>query len=144
MLTLKLGTVCEKVIIDANGVASIIGLFSSLSINVVPGMELPANAVAPKEWAAYCLWECTEDEAGREFNQIFEVTSPSVAIGAQTINFTPQMGRLRQNVIANSQGVPVGVPGTIRVTTRVEHAGRTVVEPLEFSFEVVHVQPPNA
>jgi hypothetical protein len=45
----------------------------------------------------------------------------------QTIKFKPEPGKLRQNVIGNSQAVPIGRAGKVTVTTRVEYDGKVVV-----------------
>jgi hypothetical protein len=141
MPTLRLATICEKVIMDTNAVPSLIGLFSELKISVPQGTSFPANAVAPKEWAVFCTWECTMDEAGQEFQQVFVMTSSvdEVFGPPQIIKFTPQRDRLSQNVVANSQGVPIGREGKVTVTTHVELEGRTVVPPLALSFDVRYV-----
>jgi hypothetical protein len=143
MPILKLATICEKVIVDANGVPSLIGLFSQFNVGVPKGTTFPANAVTPKEWALFCLWECSSEEVGCEFHQIFEVTSPGdEQLPPQTIKFKPEPGKLRQNVIGNSQAVPIGRAGKVTVTTRVEYEGKVVVPPVPFTFDVVYVETP--
>jgi hypothetical protein len=141
MPTLKLATICEKVVVDTNSVPSLIGLFSELRISVPQGTTFPSNAVSPKEWAIFCVWECSLDEAGQEFQQVFVMTSPvDEVFGApQRIKFTPQRDKLRQHVIANSQGVPIGREGKVTVTTHVEFEGRTVVPPFTLSFDVRYI-----
>src|SRR5580658_7995864 len=125
MPTLKFATFCEKVIIDANGVASLIMLFEKFQVAVPEGTTFPPNAVAPKEWVLFCSWGCSPEEIGREFHQVFEVTAPEGTLFSppQTIKFTPQVGKLRQNVIANAQAVPIGIPGMLLVRTHVELDG---------------------
>ena len=142
MPTLKLATLCEKVIVDANGVPSLISLFSQFNVSVPTGEAVPENAVAPKEWAMFCLWDCSPEEAGREFSQIFEITMPNGNLFGEprTIRFTPQHDKLRQNVIADAPAVPIGRTGQITVTTRVEVDGRVVVAPISESFVVAYVQ----
>jgi hypothetical protein len=142
MPKLQLATICEKVIVDANGVPTLIGIFNHLNIAIQSGTAFPENAVAPKEWVMFCLWECSPDEVEREFSQVFEVTTPD---GKQfgsptTIRFVAQPGKLRQNVIANSQGVPIGRQGRITVTTHLDLDGRVVLGPMEYGFDVVYVQ----
>jgi len=142
MPTLKLATFCEKVIVDVNGVPSAIGLFSQLNVAVPPATIFPENAIAPKEWAMLFIWECTLEEVGREFSQLFKATTADgKSFGAQsTIKFTPQRDRLRQNVVANSQAVPIGRAGKVTITTHLELDEQIVVSPMEFGFDVVLVK----
>jgi hypothetical protein len=142
MPALKLATFCEKVIIDANSVPSLIGLFSQFKVTVPEGTTFPANAAAPKEWSLFCIWECSPEEAGREFDQVFEVRTPDGSLFSppQTIKMKPQVDKLRQNVIANAQAIPIGLPGMISVTTRVEQNGKVVVAVMTYSFEVLYVK----
>jgi hypothetical protein len=141
MPTLKLAAICEKVIIDANAVASLIGLFSEFKISVPQGTTFPANAAAPKEWATFCIWECSPNEVGQEFHQIFEISAPegTLIFPPQVIKFTPRQDALRQNVIGNAQAIPIGSEGTISVKTRVELNGQTVVPPITLSFKLSYV-----
>jgi hypothetical protein len=141
MPTLKLATLCEKVIIDSNAVPSLIGLFSEFKISVPQGTTLPSNAAAPKEWSIFCIWECSPDEVGQEFHQIIEVNAPEGTLFSPpaTIKFTPLHDRLRQNVVGNSLGVPIGREGPISVTIRLELNGQTVVPPITLSFKLTYV-----
>jgi hypothetical protein len=142
MPTLVLATVCEKVILDANGVPSLISLFSQFNVVVVQGVTLPSNAVAPHDWATFYSWQGTLDEVGLEYEQILEVTGPdgTLSVPPQTIKFTFTSDRLRQHVIGNSQGIPIGKAGIVTVTSRVEHRGQIIVPRSTLSFTIAFVE----
>jgi hypothetical protein len=142
MPTLKLGTLCEKVVIDAHGVPSLISLFSQFNVNIPAGTTFAENALAAKEWAMFSLWECSPEEADREFTQVFEITTPAGELFSppQIIKFRPQHGSLRQNVIANATAVPIGHAGRVTVTSRLELDGQPITESMIYGFDVAYVE----
>jgi hypothetical protein len=120
---------------------SLIAIFSQFKVGIPPGVSFPPNAVAPKEWSMFFLWDCNTEEIDREFQQIFEIVSPdgNQLAPPQIITFTPTTDKLRQNVIANAQAIPIGVPGIISVRTRLEQNGAVIIPEATYSFDVQHV-----
>jgi hypothetical protein len=145
MTTFRWGTICEKVIIDNNGVASLISLFSQFNVGTVTGEEIPSNAVAPKEWALFCIWDHEPSEIGTEFTEVVEVRGPDGNLFAppQSVKVVPQPGRLMSQVTVGFMAVPVGRAGPVTTTIRLEKGGIIVGGPTDFRFDVVHSTGPR-
>lgn len=134
---------CEKVIIAKDEVASLIGLFSKLVIKIPVGTDIPRNAVAPKEWCVFSIWETEPGDERREYTVCTEVLYPDRS------QFVPVM-RNRINVELNKraqtmvqiEGFPVGQPGEHTVRTWIEENNQRVFGPIEFGLglEIIRVE----
>ena len=58
---------CEKVILAKDNVASLIGLFSKIILTVPADTELPKNAVSPKEWAVFSIWDIDPGDEKKQY-----------------------------------------------------------------------------
>jgi len=131
---------CEKVITDANGQTSLIGIIQGIKISVVPQSETPANAVVPNQWAVFAVWQTDANEAGKEFVQMFHILWPngSEFIKTPPLKFKPLHMRRAINYIP-LHGMPVGQKGDLIVRSWVEDgAGIVMTEIIEYKILVEH------
>jgi hypothetical protein len=68
-------TVCERVIVDAKGIPSLINIFQKMHIMIseTPGAQDAAIGI---RWSVFTIWQTTSDEIGKEFTQHTEITAP--------------------------------------------------------------------
>ncbi len=133
--------VCDKVILDANGTASLISLFNEVHAVLASGTEIPPNAVAPKEWAIFVSWKQEPEDAGKEYEQILQIINPDESVFQQTgIKFTFARDKTHHQNTGQVVGFPVGREGTYTVKMWLEHNKVTVFEPLTISLRVKHVR----
>ncbi len=129
---------CEKVIIGKDEVASLIGLFSKIVVKVAPGTEIPPNAVGPKEWWVYSIWETEPGDERREYMLCTEILYPD---GSRF----GEISRLRINVELNKRaqmmvqilGFPIGQPGEHTVRTWIEENQERVFGPIQFGIGLI-------
>src|SRR5260370_11095958 len=67
---------CERVIVDKQGVHSLIEIMRNVSIEAAPG-AIPQNAVAPRPWSIYSMWKASSDEVGKKVEQVYQIYWPS-------------------------------------------------------------------
>lgn len=129
--------VCDKVILDARGTASLISLFNEVHAILQPGTDIPPNAVAPKEWAVYVSWEQEPADAGKEYEQILQIISPDGSVFQQLkFKFTFASDKTHQQNTGNVLGFPIGREGTYTVKMWLEHNNAIVCEPPTISLRV--------
>ena len=138
MLKLYACVACEKVIIDQDGVASLIGLFNRLVLTLQKGQEeIPKNAVAPKEWAVFSSWDAEPGDELKEYLFCMQMFYPDKS----------QFGEIyknKMNVELNKRsqvkmiipGFPVGQPGFYTIRTWIEESNKMIAGPIEFRMEV--------
>lgn len=136
---------CEKVILEqppegsppgTSGVATLVSLFSKMIISVPAGTEIPPNAVAPKEWAVFSLWDVEPGDEHRNYILCTQVSFPDKSqfgeLNKSPINVKPNT---RSQMTIRIPGFPVGRPGPHIVSTWVEENGQKVCGPIEFKIE---------
>jgi hypothetical protein len=135
---------CEKIIIDKNGAHSLITIMSNTDINFAapPGQtlpdEIPTNAVFPREWWVFSMWQPSDDEVGKTFEQVFEVYWPNgEKFGESKIEFTSDE-KVQYNSLLMA-GFPVGQIGNVRVVTWIEKQGSRITEPIDYCLRVKHL-----
>lgn len=74
MPQLILFAACEKVIIDADGLASLITLIEKVQVAVPAGVDLSKPIAVPMRWAVLAVWQLAEQE-WRQFEQKIELVS---------------------------------------------------------------------
>jgi hypothetical protein len=139
---------CEKVIVDRDGMPSLISLFENLHIAPAAGegiIEIPRETITYREWAVFCEWEVNADEVGMTADQIFEMQFPdgTVAPIKGKIPFVfekPGTHRNHQNII----GFPVGQEGAYTIRVWLEKDGKPISEIGTRQMNVVHKIPPGA
>jgi hypothetical protein len=120
MPRLKILTVCERVIIDAqNQLPSLIGIFQKMAVRINPDVPIPENAVSPARWACFALWEHAEEELGIEFAQMWRIMKPNGDLFLENRSvFKIQAATDRQSKnTLDIFGVPISDQGTITVHT---------------------------
>ncbi len=126
---------CEKVVLGKDDVASLIGLFSKLMIEVPSGTEIPSNAVTPKEWCVFSIWDI---DPGDELKELFLCTKILYPDGSQFANVVKTKMKMEpkrrvQNVV-QVPGFPIGQMGDYTILTWIEENEKPVVEPIEFKI----------
>jgi hypothetical protein len=120
--------VCEKVILDESGTASLISLFDTITGGVPQGVTIPPNAIAPKEWVIFVAWQWTDADAGKTYTQSIEMLYPdNTPFGVKnSTTFVIQPGK-RHQFRVQSNGFPIGQIGTYTIRMWLEHNGVEVV-----------------
>lgn len=147
MPRLILFAVCEKVILDNAGNASIINLMHGMEVaSTQQGSiigPIPKNAVSPTPWSIYAIWKPTVDDPGKEFSEKIEILWPDRTVfNSVTAPFRFEANRNHQNT-ANVLGFPVGQMGDVIISMWVEHDGRRIGETSSWTVAVTHKQRPN-
>lgn len=128
---------CEKVILAADSVASLINLFNRIAVVVANETEFPKNAVAPKEWAVFSIWDTEPGDELKDYtfcNQMFYPDQTQFG----------EVHRVKMNIELNKRsqvnlqfvGFPIGQAGQYTVRTWVEENQRVVIDPIEFKIEL--------
>jgi hypothetical protein len=139
---------CEKVIVDREGMPSLIRLFQNINIALSEGQQLeqiPREAITYKEWALFTEWKIDDAEVGTKAEQIFELMYPDNAIaplkGRIPFDFkTPGIHRNHQNII----GFPIGQEGPYTIRVWLERGGQRISEIGTYQMHVVHKIPAGA
>ena len=131
--------VCEKVILDAQGTASLIALFNKVEAQLVSSADpLPANAVAPFPWAIFTSWEMEPDDAEKKFLQVFEILFPDGSTFQEhRVEFVTPKGKTHHQIEARFTAFPIGQQGQYTVTMRLEQDGVKVFESPSIKINVV-------
>lgn len=130
---------CEKVITDQAGVVSLIGLFHKITARPLAGADAPPpNAVIPKEWAIFTLWEVDPSEYGKKYQQAFQTVYPDgTNFGLETrVPITPEQGKRMLQCVALSTAMPISQNGLYTIKTWLEEDGKKIAEPTPISFEI--------
>lgn len=131
MPNLNVLTVCERIIIDAKGIPSLISLFQRMEM-LVPEITspFPTDAVAPGKWVVFCVWQLSPDEAGKDFVQRSKVTRPDGVVFAEfTQPFRVEAGPdMQAKTYVEIVGIPVGLEGPVKITTWLEGMEEVVHE----------------
>jgi hypothetical protein len=147
MPKLILFAVCEKVILDGAGNASIINLVHGVeAANMQQGpiiAPIPKNAVSPIAWSIFAVWKPTSGDSGKEFSQQVEILqSDGTVFKAITAPFRFEAHRNHQNTV-NVLGFPVGQAGDVTINMWLELDRKRIGEMHSWTVAVTHKQPPN-
>jgi len=136
---------CEKVIIDENGIASLIGLFGKIGFIAPKGIEIPKNAVAPKEWAVFSSWDVEPGDELKDYFACMQLLYPDKSqfgdIIKNKLKIEPNKSKSQWRTTI--LGFPVGQVGPYTVRVWVEEANKVVIEPIEIILEVEAQSPPT-
>ena len=128
---------CEKVIVAQDGVASLIGLFSKMIVAVPTGVEIPNNAVTPKEWAVFSIWVTEPGDEHKQYEVctqfIYKDGSQFGEIARHKINI--ELNK-RAQVVVQIPGFPIGQPDFLTIRTWIEENQQKVFGPIEFRIEL--------
>jgi hypothetical protein len=116
MPKLSILAVCEKVIFDTGGPATLVSIFENM-LYPVQDAPLPQKAVLPNQWAIFTQWEHGPQELGQEFTQICVVTAPdgSEFNRTEVVFSKTDPNRQINRVRVNLRSVPIWQEGTVRV-----------------------------
>ena len=144
---LSIFTVCDRIIIDQAGIATLIGLFGTVTINrpePVVTIEMPPNAVAPKEWAIFTRWDWDRGDEGKKFFQHLSVMWPGGTVFfEQTMEIVRVPDKRVSQLATPLLGLPIGEPGMISVNIQLKSDGATVFEAKPVLIEVLHIPAPT-
>jgi len=91
---------CEKVIIDTDGLVSLITVIERLEVTVPLGIELPPNAAVPQRWQVVAIWSLEQSELG-----LYEqMTDMIFADGSSAMHTEP---KTLQSAIPGRTGVKI-------------------------------------
>lgn len=133
---------CDKVIVDKAGAHSLIAVMSNVDISVTPPLgissPLPSNAILPREWWIFSMWEPQSDEVGQEFDQVVQVYLPNGdKLVELKVKFKPDE-RVQYNS-CQVLGLPVGQEGKIKIMTWVEKDGTRTTDSFIYHLTVKFV-----
>ncbi|HJT89990.1 MAG TPA: hypothetical protein VJ732_19095 [Bryobacteraceae bacterium] len=83
MPRLILFAACEKVILDAQGLASLITLIEKVHVGVPPGVDVSRPIAIPMHWSVITIWRVENDEAS-QYEQKVEIFTRSGDIAMHT------------------------------------------------------------
>lgn len=84
MIATYVCVVCEKAIIAKDEVASLIGLFNRIILSPSQA-DIPKEALVPKEWVVFGIWDSDEDLAGKDIFACMKLLYPDGSQFGQTI-----------------------------------------------------------
>ncbi len=128
---------CEKVIVSKDDVASVIGLFSKIILTVPPGTDIPANAVTPREWAVFSIWDAEPGDEKREYILCTQILYPDQSPYGEINRHKLKIElNKRVQVVLQFNGMPIGQLGKYLVRSWIEEKQEKIFGPLEFNIEV--------
>ncbi len=129
--------VCEKVILAADGVASLISLFDKIIITAPEETEIPKNAVAPKEWAVFSAWDTDPGDELKEYTFCTQMLYPDQSQFGEVVKRRMKIELNKRSLVAVQRiGFPIGQVGPYTVRTWVEENQQRVLGPIEFKIEL--------
>lgn len=139
---------CDRVIIDASGVPTIVSVIEKIEAEVPEGAEVPENAVSPKEWFVYTTWKRSVGETpGSVYKHVTEVVSPNPNLPRPRItsdfNFAGELHKIVHTVF----GLPLGKEGTLSVNAWLEKPEGSPITsvytyPIQVRYKLVKVANP--
>lgn len=139
MPRLSIFVLCEKVIIDDGGIASLIGLFNEIKAVSPPGSSFPQNAAVPKEWAVFVTWLVDDGDEGAEFDQTVQVRLPDETVFSEINQRFVMQKDKNQQVKINFAAIPVGIAGKCSIHLSLKHSGRVISEPPPIYLKISHL-----
>jgi hypothetical protein len=119
-MKLLLATACQVVINDPEFSHSLISVFHEIRFGISSSIDLPPNALIPREWSVFSKWELTDEESTGDIAQTCEMYWPDGALLSRTklVAAKPVQRALAFNV--RSQGFPVGQSGKLKIVLWIE------------------------
>lgn len=131
--------VCEAVLIEDAGPASLIRVIQSLTATL-RGEEtkIPKNAVGPKEWAIFALWKQTAEDHDKPFVQVIQILWPDkTEFKKLEFPFRFQPDKDQQNRV-QINGFPLGQEGDVTMNMWLEADSKRVGEIYAWTIRVKH------
>lgn len=128
---------CEKVIINQDGVPSLIGLFNKIIIAVPNVEELPKNAVAPYPWAVFPAWDVEPGDELKEYDFCVLILYPDKSQFGEVMKSKLKIEtNKRSQIKVEVLGFPVGQQGPYTIRAWLEEGNEAVFGPVEFNLAV--------
>ena len=135
---------CEKIIRDAVGGPSLVATFQEINLQFPSEVKLPTNAVIPKEWAVFGLWQISDAEIQHVYSQHLEIIWPDGSPFFKQAQPVPTDKPDWITSIMNIVGFPVGQPGKLVIRLWMESEGEKVGDAIETFVKVNHGVLPDA
>lgn len=141
MLTPLVFAVCEKVILDKAENPTLIVLLNEVHIATPPeGVTLPSDAVAPKEWAVFTMWNVEAEDFGAKLTQhMLIVHEDGTVFQDKTTEINVKPNVKLATTAANIIGMPVGKPGKIITTVWLD--GQREAKRYAYPIHIIHDKP---
>lgn len=128
---------CEKVLIEQDGVVSLVRLFTKFTVVVPPNLQIEKNAANPKEWVVFSSWETEEGDERREYFLCTQVLYPDNSLFGEP-------NKTRMNIVAGKRmqmtiqlfAFPIGQLGIYTVKTWIEENNAIVCAPIDTKIEL--------
>jgi hypothetical protein len=139
---------CEKVIQDQAqlpapnqvGPPSLSNLFTKLLVEVPNGVEIPSNAVGPKEWAIFSMWDAEPGDENKSYILCTAVSYPDGSqFGPTSKTRIPITLGQRSQMVIRALGFPLGQQGVYTVHVWLELENERVGNEIYFGIEVQHL-----
>jgi len=139
---------CEKIIVDREGIPSLIALFQQ--VHAAPAgtradgtiAPIAPNTITTKEWAVFSEWKPEPDDVGKQVKQVLELQYPDGTVspvrGKVSFTFINEMPhRNQQNIV----GFPIGQQGTYLLRVWLEKDGNRISDVTSYEMGVSHSIP---
>ena len=138
MLKTYICVACEKVLITKQETASLISLFSRIVLQVGKGTQIARDAVLPREWFVFGVWDTEPEDADQEFDCFFQMLYPDGTQFSEVVkvSFKPVAPIRRSQVYFQMPGFPISQKGFYTIKVWIEQAGKQVIAPIEFKLEL--------
>jgi hypothetical protein len=109
---------CERIIVDAKGIPSLISLFQRMDLQLPETTPIPEDLVAPAKWVIFCMWQLSPNEVGEEFVQHTKIIRPN----GELVHEAQQPFRIQSDsdlhirTYIEMNGMHVGQEGHYRIT----------------------------
>jgi len=137
---------CEKVILSRDGdIPSLISLFSKIIVTPPAGVEIPPNAVGPRDWAVFSIWFTEPGDENIEYVLCTQLLYPDqTQFGDLSKTKVPIELNKRVQMLAQFNGFPLGQAGVYTVRTWIEQRQQRVVGPIDIPIELEIVRQESA
>jgi hypothetical protein len=130
-------TPCEKVIQDQTSGPSLIATFQEFGAVIPTAADLPVDAVLPKEWCIFVLWELQPEERDRQYFVRTQIAWPDGKDYIDTRFLLRSVAdKAYMSSIQKISGFPIGQNGTLHIKIWLELDGSVVFAPATTSILV--------
>ncbi len=129
---------CEKLIISADGSASVIVILQNCKVSATNNQPIPPDAIAPKDWVLVSMWQVPQDKIGKDFVQHFQILLPNgTEFMKRTLNFRPVKPNTHMNYL-RLNALPIGHVGYLKMKSWVEEKDVIVSDEEEYLIGIEH------
>lgn len=128
---------CDRILQDPTQGVSLINVFHGLMFKIPEGIDLPKDAVMPKEWTIFSKWELGPEEVGKDYISRVQIFWPDGTEFLKSSLTAMQPTRDGMSFTNQMNTFPVGQAGKLRVVQTLESDGVTVYGPTDLSINVI-------